>query len=151
MILDGWGIAPPGPGNAATLAATPNMDGYIARYPHTELEASGEFVGLPAGQIGNSEVGHLNIGAGRVVYQDLSRISNSIDDGSFFQNKVLREAMERLQGTRSSLHLMGLLSDGGVHSHIKHLEALLDMAKESTAATCRPRARWSTSSPWRCT
>ncbi len=131
MILDGWGIAPPGPGNAATLAATPNLDGWFARYPHTELEASGEAVGLPAGQIGNSEVGHLNIGAGRVIYQDLSRISNAIDDGSFFQNKVLREAMERLQGTRSSLHLMGLLSDGGVHSHIKHLEALLDMAKET--------------------
>ena len=130
MILDGWGIAPPGPGNAATLAKTPHLDSYFARYPHTELAASGEDVGLPAGQIGNSEVGHLNIGAGRVIYQDLSRITKAIEDGSFFENKVLREAMERLRGTHQSLHLLGLLSDGGVHSHIKHLEALLDMAKE---------------------
>lgn len=130
MILDGWGLAPAGPGNAVTLAKTPYLDKCFAHCPHTELAASGEDVGLPAGQIGNSEVGHLNIGAGRIVYQELSRITRAIEDGSFFENKVLREAMERLRGTRASLHLMGLLSDGGVHSHIKHLEALLDMAKE---------------------
>lgn len=130
MILDGWGIAPPGPENAVSVAKTPNLDRYFAQYPHTELQASGEDVGLPAGQIGNSEVGHLNIGAGRIVYQDLSRISLAIRDGSFFKNEVLLEAMNRAKEGGKALHLMGLVSDGGVHSHQDHLKALLRMAKQ---------------------
>lgn len=130
MILDGWGLAPASAHNAAVLARTPHLDSYFARYSHTRLDASGEDVGLPAGQIGNSEVGHLNIGAGRIIYQSLSLISNAIKEGSFFQNKILLEAMQHAREKKSSLHLMGLLSDGGVHSHIKHLEALIDMARE---------------------
>ena len=129
MILDGWGIAPAGPFNAATTARTPHLDSYFANYPNTKLEASGEDVGLPAGQIGNSEVGHLNIGSGRIIYQDLSLISHAIKEGSFFKNKVLLEALRHAKEKDSSLHLMGLFSDGGVHSHIDHLKALLDMAK----------------------
>jgi len=129
MILDGWGIAPAGPYNAATTALTPHLDSYFADYPNTKLEASGEDVGLPAGQIGNSEVGHLNIGSGRIIYQDLSLISHSIKEGTFFKNKVLLEALKHAKEKGSSLHLLGLFSDGGVHSHIDHLKALLEMAK----------------------
>ena len=131
MILDGWGIAPAGPYNAATAARTPHLDSYFADYPNTRLDASGEDVGLPAGQIGNSEVGHLNIGSGRIIYQDLSLISHEIKKGTFFQNEILLDAIRHAKDKNSSLHLMGLLSDGGVHSHIDHLKALLDMALQA--------------------
>lgn len=130
MILDGWGIAPAGNANAAAMAKTPNLDKYFASYPHTQLEASGRQVGLPAGQIGNSEVGHLNIGSGRIIYQSLTRISKAIEDGDFFQNPVLVNVMEQTKAGNKTLHLLGLLSDGGVHSHISHIIALLEMAKQ---------------------
>lgn len=130
MILDGWGIAPASSSNAASLARTPNLDKYFANYPHTQLEASGLEVGLPAGQIGNSEVGHLNIGSGRIIYQSLTRISKSITDGDFFTNPVLVQVMDQVKASGKALHLLGLLSDGGVHSHITHIMALLEMAKK---------------------
>lgn len=130
MILDGFGFNPEKRGNAIAAARKPNLDTIFSKYPHTLLGASGESVGLPHGQMGNSEVGHLNIGAGRVVYQDLTRITRSISDGSFRRNQVLVQAMENASGSGRSLHLMGLLSDGGVHSHIDHLYALIDMAKD---------------------
>lgn len=130
MILDGWGIAPASSSNAASLALTPNLDKYFANYPHTQLEASGLEVGLPAGQIGNSEVGHLNIGSGRIIYQSLTRISKSITDGDFFTNPVLVQVMDQVKASGKALHLLGLLSDGGVHSHITHIIALLKMAKK---------------------
>jgi 2,3-bisphosphoglycerate-independent phosphoglycerate mutase len=128
VILDGWGLAPAGPGNAVELADTPVFDRLWRDYPHTTLEASGEAAGLPPGQMGNSEVGHLTIGAGRRLYQDLMRVNKAIEDGSFFQNPVLRAAFER--GNR--VHLMGLVSHGGVHSHIEHVKALLRFAPEKT-------------------
>jgi 2,3-bisphosphoglycerate-independent phosphoglycerate mutase len=128
VILDGWGCAPPGPGNAIELAATPNFDRLWSTYPHTTLEASGESVGLPPGQMGNSEVGHLTIGSGRVLFQDLMRVNKAIDDGSFFENVALKSAFAR--GER--VHLLGLVSHGGVHSHIDHLQALLRFAPERT-------------------
>jgi 2,3-bisphosphoglycerate-independent phosphoglycerate mutase len=128
VILDGWGIAPAGPGNAVELADTPVFDRLWREYPHTTIEASGEAAGLPPGQMGNSEVGHLTIGAGRRLYQDLMRVNKAIEDGSFYENPVLRSAFER--GTR--VHLMGLVSHGGVHSHIDHVEALLRFAPEKT-------------------
>lgn len=130
MILDGWGLAPASAGNAAAVANTPNLDKYFAEYPHTTLQASGKFVGLPEGQIGNSEVGHLNIGAGRIIYQNLTRITKAIEDGDFFTNPVLCDVMTKTKVNDSSLHLMGLVSDGGVHSHLTHLLALVKMAKE---------------------
>jgi len=129
IILDGFGVAPAGRTNAVTVANTPNYDAYAAAYPHTTLSASGLDVGLPEGQMGNSEVGHLNIGAGRVVYQDLTRISRAIDDGSFGANPVLVEVVDKAETAGTALHLMGLLSDGGVHSHNTHLYALLELAK----------------------
>jgi len=129
-ILDGWGISAETEGNAAALAHTPNLDRLFATCPHTQLQASGLAVGLPEGQMGNSEVGHMNIGAGRVVYQDLTRISKSIADGEFFTNPVLSEIMQRVSSSGSTLHLLGLLSDGGVHSLNTHLYALIDMAKQ---------------------
>ena len=129
MILDGFGLNPEASGNAIAQAHKPNLDDIFARYPGTKLDASGSAVGLPDGQMGNSEVGHLNIGAGRIVYQDLSLISNAIADGSFFENKVLASAMDSALQKGKTLHLLGLLSDGGVHSHIEHLKALLKMAK----------------------
>ena len=129
MILDGWGVAPASDVNAATLAQTPNLDRYFAEFPHTILEASGMEVGLPEGQIGNSEVGHLNIGAGRIIYQSLTRITKAIKDGDFFTNEVLCACMDKTKNAGKALHLMGLLSDGGVHSNINHLIALLEMAK----------------------
>jgi len=129
VILDGWGLLPAGPANAVSLADTPNFDFLWSHYPHTKLAASGEDVGLPAHQMGNSEVGHLNLGAGRVVLQDLPRISKTIRDGSFFQNKVLEETFIYAKKTGKPVHLLGLLSDGGVHSHISHLFALLEYAK----------------------
>jgi 2,3-bisphosphoglycerate-independent phosphoglycerate mutase len=128
VVLDGWGCAPPGPGNAVDLAATPVFDRLWREYPHTTLVASGEAVGLPPGQMGNSEVGHLTIGSGRRLYQDLMRVNKAIEDGSFLENPVLRAAFER--GKR--VHLLGLVSYGGVHSHIEHLRALLRFAPEKT-------------------
>jgi 2,3-bisphosphoglycerate-independent phosphoglycerate mutase len=128
IVLDGWGLAPPGPGNAVELANTPVFDALWERYPHTRLEASGEAVGLPPGQMGNSEVGHLTIGSGRILYQDLMRVTKAIEDGSFFENPVLKGAFER--GER--VHLLGLVSYGGVHSHIDHVRALLKFAPEKT-------------------
>lgn len=131
MILDGFGIAPKSEGNAVSLAKKPNFDRLLEKYPHSELQASGLFVGLPDGQMGNSEVGHLNIGAGRIVYQELTRITKSIADGDFFTNESLVKAMENAKKTDGALHLMGLLSDGGVHSHIDHLKGLLEFAKKA--------------------
>ncbi|HEX3454409.1 MAG TPA: 2,3-bisphosphoglycerate-independent phosphoglycerate mutase [Gaiellaceae bacterium] len=128
VVLDGWGCAPQGPGNAVALAETSVFDRLWAEYPHTMLGASGEAVGLPPGQMGNSEVGHLTIGSGRVLYQDLMRVNKAIEDGSFFENEVLVSAFER--GNR--VHLLGLVSHGGVHSHIDHLRALLRFAPEKT-------------------
>ncbi len=130
MILDGWGTNPACDQNAACLASTPRLDSLGEAYPHTQLEASGGAVGLPEGQMGNSEVGHLNIGAGRIVYQELSRIDLAIEQGDFFRNPVLFEAMARIRQKGGKLHLMGLLSDGGVHSHMEHLYALLQMARQ---------------------
>jgi len=128
VILDGWGCAPAGPGNAVELAETPNFDRLWQTFPHTTLEASGAAVGLPPGQMGNSEVGHLTIGSGRVLFQDLMRVNKAIEDGSFFVNPALTAAFER--GER--VHLLGLVSHGGVHSHIDHLRALLRFAPEKT-------------------
>lgn len=128
LILDGWGLAAPGPGNAPFLASTPHLDSLNARCPHARLTASGRAVGLPEGYMGNSEVGHLNIGAGRVVYQDMTRIDVALEDGSFAANPVLGELLAAVRKSGGRLHLAGLLSDGGVHSHIRHLEALCDMA-----------------------
>lgn len=130
IILDGWGLAAEGQGNAITLAHTPHMDQYKEQYPYTTLSASGHDVGLPTGQMGNSEVGHLNIGSGRIIYQDLTRISKSIEKGDFYTNSVLMEAMQKTVQHQSALHIMGLLSDGGVHSHISHLFAVLMLAKQ---------------------
>ena len=132
-ILDGWGAAAPGSGNAVELARTPVFDHLMATYPHGTLEASGRAVGLPGGQMGNSEVGHLNIGAGRVVYQDLTRISLAVEDGSFFENRVLHQAFVKAVGRRSTVHLMGLVSGGGVHSDLGHLKACLEMARREGA------------------
>jgi 2,3-bisphosphoglycerate-independent phosphoglycerate mutase len=129
VILDGWGCAPPGPGNAIELARTPVFDDLWRRYPHTTLNASGEAVGLPPGQMGNSEVGHLTIGAGRVVFQDLMRINRSIERGDFFDNGALVDAFARARERHANVHLLGLVSYGGVHSHIDHLRALLEMAR----------------------
>ena len=129
LILDGLGLAAPCEYNAVSRAFTPNLDRMLSECPNTTLEASGLDVGLPEGQIGNSEVGHTNIGAGRVVYQILPLISNKIKDGTFFENKVYIDAMDACVKENSTLHLMGLLSTGGVHSHITHLFALLEMAK----------------------
>ncbi len=128
--MDGFGVESANPGNAVTNAPTPRLDKIFAECPGCRLSASGLDVGLPEGQMGNSEVGHTNIGAGRVVFQDLPHISRDIDSGVFFQNGALNEAMENCREWGSSLHLMGLLSDGGVHSHITHVFALLKMAKE---------------------
>jgi 2,3-bisphosphoglycerate-independent phosphoglycerate mutase len=127
-VLDGFGCAPPGPGNAVELADTPVFDRLWRSYPHTTLDASGEAVGLPPGQMGNSEVGHLTIGSGRRLYQDLMRVNKAIEDGSLLESPALRGVFER--GRR--VHLLGLVSSGGVHSHIDHLRALLEIAPEKT-------------------
>lgn len=131
MILDGFGIAPKSDGNAVEAAKKPNFDALVEKYPHTELQASGLEVGLPEGQMGNSEVGHLNIGAGRIIYQELTRITKEIKEGGFFKNESLNLAIENAKKNNSALHLMGLLSDGGVHSHIDHLKGLLQLAKKA--------------------
>ena len=114
VVLDGWGIAPPGPGNAVELARTPVFDALWERYPHTTLAASGEAVGLPPGQMGNSEVGHMNIGAGRVVWMELPKIDRAIEDGSFFSNASLMRFMARMRESGGTAHLLGLVSPGGV-------------------------------------
>jgi len=130
VILDGWGISETCDQNAACIAKTPTMDALRSEWPNTRLGASGRDVGLPDGQMGNSEVGHLNIGAGRVVYQDLTRISLAIEDGSLFENPALEQLCKRLVTSGGKLHLLGLLSDGGVHSHNTHLYALVRMAQK---------------------
>lgn len=130
LILDGWGIGKDYIGNAITNANTKNYDEFMSKYPSTSLSASGLEVGLPEGQMGNSEVGHLNIGAGRIIYQELTRITKSIKDRDFFEKQELLDAIENCKRNNSDLHLMGLLSDGGVHSHIDHLYALLELAKK---------------------
>ena len=130
MILDGYGLNEnEKEANAIRNAKKPNLDKIFEKYPWTRLNACGLAVGLPEGQMGNSEVGHLNIGAGRIVYQELTRITKAIEDGDFFENPALTEAMDHVIANDSALHLLGLLSDGGVHSHISHLFALIDMAK----------------------
>jgi 2,3-bisphosphoglycerate-independent phosphoglycerate mutase len=128
VILDGWGCAPPGPGNAVELADTPVFDRLWREYPHTTLAASGEAVGLPAGQMGNSEVGHLTIGSGRILDQDFQRVNRAVADGSLRANEVLRSVFDRAR----NVHLLGLVSHGGVHSHIDHVKALLQFAPERT-------------------
>jgi 2,3-bisphosphoglycerate-independent phosphoglycerate mutase len=131
VILDGFGLAPPGPGNAVDLADTPVFDGLWERYPHTTLRTSGPDVGLPEGQMGNSEVGHLNLGAGAVVKQDLARIDDAVADGTLFENPVLLAACDAARRSpRGRLHLMGLVSDGGVHSGWTHIEALIELAAQ---------------------
>lgn len=131
VILDGFGLRKDKYGNAITAAGTPNLDKLKKLYPYTTLEASGKFVGLPEGQMGNSEVGHLTLGAGRVILQDLERINEEIKTGAFYQNPHLLKAILHAKKHNSALHLMGLLSDGGVHSHISHLFAILRLAKEN--------------------
>ena len=166
IIMDGFALGEDIPGNAVRAAATPQLDYLFSQYPFCQLEASGLDVGLPDGQMGNSEVGHTNIGAGRVVFQDLPRISKSIQDGTFFENPAYIHAMDACREHDSALHLMGLLSDGGVHSHLDHLFALMHMAgtgawKRSistpswTAGTCPPPPvptlwpeRWKSAGNW---
>ena len=130
LILDGWGQAPAGPGNAVSLARTPNLDRLLAEYPHAPLRCSGRAVGLPEGFMGNSEVGHMNIGAGRVVYQDMTRIDLAVEDGSFFTNPAFTDLCAAARASGGRLHLMGLVSDGGVHSHQNHIYALLEAARK---------------------
>ena len=130
-IMDGFGINPAEEGNAIHLAKTPNLDQLFAKYPNTQLAASGMAVGLPDGQMGNSEVGHTNIGAGRIVYQELTRITKSIADGDFFENEALLAAVENCKKNGTALHIMGLLSDGGVHSHNTHIYAIAELAKRA--------------------
>lgn len=158
-ILDGWGSRASADGNAIMMANTPTMDHLQSSYPSTTLGASGEDVGLPSGQMGNSEVGHLNIGAGRLVLQDFQRVNHSISRGDFYRNKVLLSAIGHAGAHGSTLHLMGLLSDGGVHSHIEHIFAILEMSREAglkgsrhtrslTAVMCRPGAHCNMSMSW---
>jgi 2,3-bisphosphoglycerate-independent phosphoglycerate mutase len=134
VILDGWGCAPAGPGNAVDLAVTPVFDRLWASNSHMTLAASGEAVGLPPGQMGNSEVGHLTIGSGRILFQDLMRVNHAIETGEFYSNAALRAAFERARARGTDVHLMGLVSYGGVHSHIDHLRALLQMAEREGLA-----------------
>ena len=132
LVLDGWGLASPGAGNAISQANTVNMNRFLSAYPHTQLTASAESVGLPRGEPGNTETGHINLGAGRIVYQDLARIDMSIADGSFFKNPVLLEAINHAKRNNSALHLMGLMGAGGVHSNIQHLFALIQFASRNS-------------------
>ena len=129
MILDGYGLSDSVKGNAIAQAKTPVMDKLMAEYPFVKGNASGLAVGLPDGQMGNSEVGHLNMGAGRIVYQDLTKITKSIQDGDFFENKALLDACANAKEHDSALHMFGLVSDGGVHSHNTHIYGLLELAK----------------------
>ena len=130
MILDGWGIASSYAGNAISQANTPNIKNYISKYPSMVLMASGEGVGLPWGEFGNSEVGHLNLGSGRIIYQNLPKINRAIADNSFYKNKVLLKAVEQVKNNNSKLHLIGLTSNGGVHASIDHLQALIALMAE---------------------
>ncbi len=129
VVLDGWGCARPGPGNAVEAARTPVFDRLWSEYPHTTLVAYGEAVGMPPGQMGNSEVGHLTIGSGRVLFQDLQRVNAAVEDGSFFENSALLGAFERARERGGDVHLLGLVSYGGVHSHLDHVRALLELAR----------------------
>ena len=131
IIMDGFGINRETKGNAIAAANTPNIDKYMAEYPNTTINASGLHVGLPDGQMGNSEVGHTNIGAGRIVYQELTRITKSIKDGDFFENEAFGQAVDNCKRNGGAIHFIGLLSDGGVHSHINHLFGLLELAKRA--------------------
>ena len=131
LILDGYGERKEKDGNAIALANTPVMDKLKKEFPYVEGQASGLFVGLPDGQMGNSEVGHMNMGAGRIVYQELTRITKAIEDGDFFENKALKEAVEHCKKENTALHFMGLVSSGGVHSHIGHIYGLLELAKRA--------------------
>ena len=131
MILDGYGVNEKTEGNAVKLANKPNLDRIMSEYPCVKGYASGLAVGLPDGQMGNSEVGHLNMGAGRIVYQELTKITKAIEDGDFFTNKALLSAVENCKKNNSDLHLFGLLSTGGVHSHLGHIFALLKLAKDN--------------------
>lgn len=131
IIMDGFGIRNDELGNAIKMAKTPNLDLLMKEYPSNHLNASGLAVGLPDGQMGNSEVGHLNLGAGRIVYQSLTRINKSIEDGDFFKNVAYNNAINNVLENDSKLHIMGLLSDGGVHSHIEHVKAFFKLAKDS--------------------
>lgn len=140
IIMDGCGLAPADGENAVAAAKTPFLDSLYEKYPHTTLGASGEDVGLPDGQMGNSEVGHLNIGAGRIVFQELSRINNAIKDGSIAKNEVFVKAMDDVKAEGKTLHLMGLMSPGGVHSHMNHVEALVKMAAQHGVKTVRVHA-----------
>lgn len=132
MILDGWGYTEEKTGNAVLAAKTPVLDSLVERYPSCLLEAAGRAVGLPDGQMGNSEVGHLNIGAGRIIYQDYTRINKAIEDESFFSNPVLLQAIDNVKKNNSSLHIMGLFSYGGVHSHMNHMRALIELGKRES-------------------
>jgi 2,3-bisphosphoglycerate-independent phosphoglycerate mutase len=134
VILDGWGIAPPGPGNAVELARTPVFDRLWAEYPHATLQASGEAVGLPPGQMGNSEVGHLTIGSGRILDQDFQRVNRAVQSGAFYENPALVGAFRRAKERGGDVHLLGLVSYGGVHSHIDHVRALLELAEREGMA-----------------
>ena len=134
IILDGWGLNPRAEGNAVLAARTPVMDALLRAWPHSKLVTWGESVGLPHGQMGNSEVGHLNLGAGRIVATDLSRIDRAIEAGDLVRNPVLREALARTKERGGALHLLGLHSTGGVHSHLRHLHALLRIAAEAGVA-----------------
>ena len=129
VVLDGWGLAAPGPGNPISQADLPNMRKFMTAFPHTQLQASGEAVGLPRGEVGNTETGHLNLGAGKIVYQDLLRINMSIADGSFYDSPILIGAVDHAKTFNSNLHLMGLIGAGGVHSNIEHLYSLIELAK----------------------
>jgi 2,3-bisphosphoglycerate-independent phosphoglycerate mutase len=130
LILDGWGYGKKDKSDAAYAANTPFFDSLLQKYPNSKLEASGEAVGLPAGQMGNSEVGHMNLGAGRVVYQELGRINKAITDRTLHQNEILLDAFNYAKNNNKQVHFIGLVSDGGVHAHINHLKALCDAADE---------------------
>ena len=130
-IMDGYGIRHNPYGNAVYDAKKPHLDAYFKKYAYTEINASGEYVGLPDGQMGNSEVGHMNMGAGRIVYQSLTLINKAIKDGTFFENEKYLAAIEHAKKFNSKLHIFGLVSDGGVHSHIRHILAMIEMAAKS--------------------
>ncbi len=144
LILDGWGYRQDTASNTLALARLPNWHALLADYPHTLVETHGLHVGLPDGQMGNSEVGHMNIGAGRVVYQDLTRIDAAIADGSFFHNAALLQACAAVKSPGTTLHVFGLLSPGGVHSHEQQIFAMLELAREAGRRSASPCARFST-------
>src|SRR6267143_6361329 len=134
IILDGWGVSQKSEANALALARLPFYNSLLRNCPHTMLSASGEDTGLPDNQIGNSEVGHMNLGACRIVYQDFTRINRAIRDGSFATNPVIAQVLHKVRSTGGRLHLLGLLSDGGVHSHISHVETIREVGKEEGRA-----------------